>query len=276
MTLFSPEQSRCTSGRGARGVRRQRRGRHRDRDAGVMLAAGAGLEAAVRIANRAAGIVVGKLGTAVGDAAARACSGNELMYYVVTGAAGFIGSNLVRALNQRGVTNIIAVDNLQHGDKFRNLADCEIADYLDQARIPRQPASGFDGARRGGAAPGRVLRHHGDRRPLHDGEQLRATRRRCSTGARTSEVPLIYALGRGLRRAARSSARSGAARRRSTSTATRSSCSTRTCASALPSADRAGRGLALLQRLRAERGAQGPHGLGRLALLSTSSSAAAR
>jgi bifunctional ADP-heptose synthase (sugar kinase/adenylyltransferase) len=31
----------------------------------VMLAAGAGLEAAMRIANRAAGIVVGKLGTAV-------------------------------------------------------------------------------------------------------------------------------------------------------------------------------------------------------------------
>jgi len=32
---------------------------------GVMLAAGAGLEDAMRIANRAAGIVVGKLGTAV-------------------------------------------------------------------------------------------------------------------------------------------------------------------------------------------------------------------
>ena len=54
------------------------------------------------------------------------------MYYVVTGAAGFIGSNLVRALNDRGVTDIIAVDNLSDGDKFANLADCEIADYLDQ------------------------------------------------------------------------------------------------------------------------------------------------
>lgn len=54
------------------------------------------------------------------------------MYYVVTGAAGFIGSNLVRALNDRGVTDVIAVDNLQHGDKFVNLVDCEIADYLDQ------------------------------------------------------------------------------------------------------------------------------------------------
>ena len=54
------------------------------------------------------------------------------MYYVVTGAAGFIGSNLVRALNDRGVTDVIAVDNLTQGDKFANLVDCEIADYIDQ------------------------------------------------------------------------------------------------------------------------------------------------
>ena len=54
------------------------------------------------------------------------------MYYVVTGAAGFIGANLVKALNQRGIRNIIAVDNLARADKFRNLVDCEIADYLDK------------------------------------------------------------------------------------------------------------------------------------------------
>ncbi|ADE12282.1 ADP-glyceromanno-heptose 6-epimerase [Sideroxydans lithotrophicus] len=55
------------------------------------------------------------------------------MYYVVTGAAGFIGSNLVKALNERGETNIIAVDNLgNNADKFRNLTDCEIADYIDK------------------------------------------------------------------------------------------------------------------------------------------------
>ena len=54
------------------------------------------------------------------------------MYYVVTGAAGFIGSNLVKALNARGVSNIIAVDNLTKGNKYRNLVDCEIADYLDK------------------------------------------------------------------------------------------------------------------------------------------------
>jgi ADP-L-glycero-D-manno-heptose 6-epimerase len=54
------------------------------------------------------------------------------MYYVVTGAAGFIGANLIKALNERGVTDIIAVDNLTRADKFLNLADCEIADYLDK------------------------------------------------------------------------------------------------------------------------------------------------
>ena len=54
------------------------------------------------------------------------------MYTVVTGAAGFIGSNLVRALNARGETRILAVDDLVDGDKFRNLVDCEIAEYLDK------------------------------------------------------------------------------------------------------------------------------------------------
>ncbi|MCW3481373.1 ADP-glyceromanno-heptose 6-epimerase [Neisseriaceae bacterium JH1-16] len=54
------------------------------------------------------------------------------MTIVVTGAAGFIGSNLVRALNARGETDIIAVDNLSNGDKFKNLVDCEISHYLDK------------------------------------------------------------------------------------------------------------------------------------------------
>ncbi len=54
------------------------------------------------------------------------------MYTVITGAAGFIGSNLVKALNARGETRILAVDDLTEGDKFRNLVDCEIADYLDK------------------------------------------------------------------------------------------------------------------------------------------------
>ncbi|HZY20467.1 MAG TPA: ADP-glyceromanno-heptose 6-epimerase [Ramlibacter sp.] len=50
---------------------------------------------------------------------------------VVTGAAGFIGSNIVKGLNARGIDDIIAVDDLTQGDKFRNLADLRIADYVD-------------------------------------------------------------------------------------------------------------------------------------------------
>ena len=55
------------------------------------------------------------------------------MKIVVTGAAGFIGSNLIRGLNARGFEHIIAVDDLSQGDKFRNLADLQIADYVDMA-----------------------------------------------------------------------------------------------------------------------------------------------
>ena len=54
------------------------------------------------------------------------------MYIVVTGAAGLIGSNIVKALNLRGLKNIIAVDNLTRSDKFKNLVDCDIVDYLDK------------------------------------------------------------------------------------------------------------------------------------------------
>jgi ADP-L-glycero-D-manno-heptose 6-epimerase len=50
---------------------------------------------------------------------------------VVTGAAGFIGSNIIKGLNARGLYDIIAVDDLTQGDKFRNLADLQISDYVD-------------------------------------------------------------------------------------------------------------------------------------------------
>jgi ADP-L-glycero-D-manno-heptose 6-epimerase len=69
------------------------------------------------------------------------------MTIVVTGAAGFVGSNLVRALNARGENRIRAVDHLERGDKFRNLASCEIADYLDKAEFRRRVEEGdFDGS----------------------------------------------------------------------------------------------------------------------------------
>lgn len=54
------------------------------------------------------------------------------MSYIVTGAAGFIGSNIVAGLNKRSINDIIAVDNLTKSDKFANLAECQIADYFDK------------------------------------------------------------------------------------------------------------------------------------------------
>ena len=53
------------------------------------------------------------------------------MKIVVTGAAGFIGSNLIKGLNARGIDDIMAVDDLTQGDKFKNLADLQISDYID-------------------------------------------------------------------------------------------------------------------------------------------------
>lgn len=67
------------------------------------------------------------------------------MKIVVTGAAGFIGSNLIKGLNARGITDVIAVDDLTQGDKFRNLADLQIADYIDAGDFYGRFAAGAYG-----------------------------------------------------------------------------------------------------------------------------------
>jgi ADP-L-glycero-D-manno-heptose 6-epimerase len=64
---------------------------------------------------------------------------------VVTGAAGFIGSNIIAGLNARGIDDIIAVDELKQGDKFRNLADLKIADYVDAGTFYDAFATGHYG-----------------------------------------------------------------------------------------------------------------------------------
>ena len=112
-------------------------------------------------------------------------------YYVVTGAAGFIGSKLVEGLNRRGITEVIAVDNLAHADKVRNLAGCEIADYLDQAEFIAN-LERFEGAVE-------ALFHQGacsdtmetDGRYMMDNNY--GYSRRLLHWCQDEEVPLIYA-----------------------------------------------------------------------------------
>ncbi|SDV51087.1 ADP-glyceromanno-heptose 6-epimerase [Chitinasiproducens palmae] len=76
------------------------------------------------------------------------------MTIIVTGAAGFVGSNIVKALNERGEHDIIAVDNLTRADKFVNLVDGEIADFLDKSEFVERFA-------RGDFGPVRAVFHEG-------------------------------------------------------------------------------------------------------------------
>jgi len=52
--------------------------------------------------------------------------------FIVTGGAGFIGSNIVRNLNDKGITDILVVDNLENTEKIKNLSDLKIIDYMDK------------------------------------------------------------------------------------------------------------------------------------------------
>ncbi|EGU33598.1 ADP-glyceromanno-heptose 6-epimerase [Vibrio scophthalmi] len=61
---------------------------------------------------------------------------------IVTGGAGMIGSNIIKALNEQGITDILVVDNLKNGKKFQNLVDLNIADYMDRDDFLVQIMSG--------------------------------------------------------------------------------------------------------------------------------------
>ncbi|QDX31714.1 ADP-glyceromanno-heptose 6-epimerase [Dickeya poaceiphila] len=63
---------------------------------------------------------------------------------IVTGGAGFIGSNIVKALNDDGYRDILVVDNLKDGTKFVNLVDLDIADYMDKEDFIASIVAGDD------------------------------------------------------------------------------------------------------------------------------------
>lgn len=51
---------------------------------------------------------------------------------IVTGGAGFIGSNIVKGLNDKGIDNILIVDNLEKAEKHKNLNKIKFYDYVDK------------------------------------------------------------------------------------------------------------------------------------------------
>ena len=99
------------------------------------------------------------------------------MRVVVTGAAGMIGSNLVHGLNAIGVDDVIAVDDLSDGAKFKNLVGATISDYFDRRDFYARFAAGELGAID-------CVFHEGACSDTmeHDGRFMMDTNYRCSKG----------------------------------------------------------------------------------------------
>jgi ADP-L-glycero-D-manno-heptose 6-epimerase len=114
------------------------------------------------------------------------------MTVVVTGAAGMIGANLLRGLNAIGIDQIIAVDDLTHGAKHRNLRDARIADYFDRSEFyPRFSRGDFgviDAVLHQGACSDTME---------HNGQLMMAQNYRCTKDlldtCQTRGTRLIYA-----------------------------------------------------------------------------------
>lgn len=115
------------------------------------------------------------------------------MIIVVTGAFGFIGSNIVKELNNRGYTDILAVDNLTVGDKVKNLTDCDILDFVDKEDFIKEIENGnydnqLDYIIHQGACSATVVQ---------DGRYMMKNNYEYSTSlleyCQKNEVPLLYA-----------------------------------------------------------------------------------
>jgi ADP-L-glycero-D-manno-heptose 6-epimerase len=99
------------------------------------------------------------------------------MKIVVTGAAGMIGSNLVHGLNAIGIDDVIAVDDLTDGPKYRNLLGARLSDYFDKSEFYTRFADGefgrVDAVFHEGACSDTME---------HDGRFMMDTNYRCSKG----------------------------------------------------------------------------------------------
>jgi ADP-L-glycero-D-manno-heptose 6-epimerase len=114
------------------------------------------------------------------------------MRVVVTGAAGMIGSNLVHGLNAIGIDDVIAVDDLTDGPKYRNLVGAKLSDYFDRrdfyARYARAEFGRVDAVLHQGACSDTME---------HDGRIMLDTNYRCSKdlldAAQAQGTRLLYA-----------------------------------------------------------------------------------
>lgn len=108
--------------------------------------------------------------------------------YVVTGAAGFIGSRIVAALNQRGIAEIIAVDNLEKPAPLRYLAGSKYRDYLHHREFLERFDGPFEAVFHQGACTDTLVR---DRALMMKSnfEFSRELLAKCQA----ARIPLIYA-----------------------------------------------------------------------------------